>query len=68
MSERAYAVQALTGRLMVQQLGRLGIPKRLQLPFDSLVVSMFTGVGQPIGQVPHALVTFSTHVLVFYRR
>jgi len=29
---------------------------------------MFTGMGQPIGQVPHALVTFSTHVLVFYRR
>jgi hypothetical protein len=33
-----------------------------------LVVSMLPAVGQPIGQVPHALVTFSTHVLVFYRR
>jgi ABC-type uncharacterized transport system substrate-binding protein len=53
---------------VVQKLARLGIPICLQFPFDSLVVSMLPAVGQPIGQVPHALVTFSTHVLVFYRR
>ena len=42
---------------------------RLQFPFNGLrVVSMVAAASQSMGQVPHALVTFSTYVLVFYRR
>lgn len=41
---------------------------RLQFPFNGLVVSMVAAASQSMGQVPHALATFSTHVLVFYRR
>jgi hypothetical protein len=42
------------GRMLV------GVPKRSQFPFDSLVVLILTRLRQPMG--PHTLITFSAHL------
>src|SRR6267378_734404 len=63
LSFGAHAVELFADSLVVQELSRARIPGRLQFPFYGLVISMFTGHGQSIGQVPHPLIAFPGHAL-----